>query len=143
MNLLVLAWALSSTLALIFSCYSASDSRSDLKSLGNIGNGRRLIAVGDLRREVLRIITFAAYSAIGWLVYFDLLHGSAVVVVLVLGNIILMSNAFLDLHGRNALKASRHAVEETDNQREDRIAGDALREQERVDDLDQELTDGR
>lgn len=59
------AWTLASAVAAVVAAWGLSDSWADLRALGARANGRRVIAVGYIRSEFIRLAISLAWVAIG------------------------------------------------------------------------------
>lgn len=62
---LAVIWTSVAGYGLRLSWQNRSNALANLAALGTLGNGRRRIALGDIRRETLRIIIMADYAGIG------------------------------------------------------------------------------
>ena len=99
------AWTLIAVAGAILSMLGALDASRDLRALGTIANGRRLLALGDLRRELIRLSIQVVWTLIG---LESALHGGAepsLGVILLMGtNAALAISTLLDLHDRARLR---------------------------------------
>lgn len=104
---------------------NALDAWADLRAVGGLKNGRRLLAVGAVRREVLRLLIYTMYVFIG--VFAGLtpaLPGqqlSFVAAILVFTSLILTTNSVLDRHERIALMSGQSVDAKKAADREDAV----------------------
>lgn len=103
-----MVWTLSAAVGACFSTWNFIQAVRDLRALGPIANGRRLLGRGHVRREAIRVFISSAWLAIGlWSVWrFGLGHldWDPVIVVLVVTNLACTVQAFSDYRERIALR---------------------------------------
>lgn len=63
--MIVVFWTLAAAVGTLVSGWNAWEARRDLAALGDITNGRRIIAVGWVRREGIRLAIQAVWLFIG------------------------------------------------------------------------------
>ena len=142
MNLVVYTWIVLAALGIYLAYRNGMEAYRDFQALGGKTNGRRTIAVGNLRREIVRGLIQLDFIAIGLLVLFDFRGVAAPGLILGAGGLVL--NSYLDRRDRNYLMEhgmsarddkGRFIKVETQNQREDRQFGEERRalEQEHLD----------
>ena len=142
---LELAWTLIALDSMRLAYLNGVESHRDFQALGGSTNGRRTIAVGNLRREIVRGLIAVAWVAIGTVALLSPGGGfSPIGVVLVLTAAGMNLNSRLDRRDRLYLlkyglaardDKGRFTRVETQNQREDRQFGEERRslEQEHLD----------
>jgi hypothetical protein len=94
----VLLWMLVAEIGLYLAHVNGIESIRDFQALGGKTNGRRTIAVGNLRREVVRGLIGADFLFIGILALLDV--RGAVVPGLILGSLGISLNSYLDRRDR-------------------------------------------
>ena len=62
-----LVWTLLSAIGAVVAAWSAVDAWHDLRALGSSGDGRRRIAFGYLRGELIHVLILSAWAVIGFL----------------------------------------------------------------------------
>lgn len=97
-NLAVVAWVAIAEFGLYLAILNGLESLADLQSLGGHRNGRRTIAIGNFRREVVRGLIALDFITIGLLVLLD--YRGVVVPGLILGSVGMALNSYLDRRDR-------------------------------------------
>ena len=105
----VVVWIVTSLLGLILSAALLNQSRLDLRALGEMANGRRLVVQSRGLREAARFTVHGAYivaglSALGILPFTDW-----IVPILIYGNLAMVGNSLVDLRTRHLVYATRDA----------------------------------
>ena len=100
-------WIILSLFGLILSAALLNQTRLDLKALGQMANGRRLIVQSRGLREAARFTVHGAYivaglSALGILPFRDY-----IVHILIYGNLAMVGNSLVDLKTRHLVYATR------------------------------------
>ena len=119
---------------------NGSEANRDLRALGGMTNGRRTIAVGNLRREVVRGLVQVDFAILGGMAMFDILVGPVFVSGLLLASFAMNANSYFDRRDRLYLleygiqarddKGRFVRIPETQDQREDRQFGEVRRDLE-------------
>lgn len=94
----VIAWMLIAEFGIYLAYLNGIESQADLQALGGRTNGRRAIAVGNLRREIVRGLIAADFIAIGAMSLLGLT--GAAVPGLILGSAGMALNSYLDRRDR-------------------------------------------
>lgn len=126
-SILELLWTAIAVVAIFVSGFNLYEAHRDIKALGPIRNGRHRIAIGNARREAIRILVSTANLGLGVLA--GLIPAPASVnptsiifsAVFIGTSALLAFNSFLDRADRRYLIHFRGP--ETPRQLEDRIAG--------------------
>ena len=125
---------------------NGSEANRDLRALNGMTNGRRTIAIGNLRREVIRGLVQVDFLILGIMAIFDVLVGPVFVSGLLLASFAMNANSYFDRRDRLYLleygiqarddKGRFVRIPETQDQREDRQFGTERRalEQKHLDD---------
>ena len=100
-----LAWVASSIIGLVVAIYGVLDGLGDLRALGLLRNGRRMIAIDQLRTQAGRVIVFTIWLTLGIASMFDerVTPLSPVTIGLVASNVILTLMALGNVRTRRAL----------------------------------------
>ena len=135
---IVIAWIVIAETGLYLAYLNGAESLADYQALGGSLNGRRTIAVGNMRREIVRGLIAFDFIAIGALVLVGARGVAAPGLILASAGMVL--NSYLDRRDRMyLLKYGIQArdelgrfvrVPETQDQREDRQFGEVRRELE-------------
>lgn len=97
----VIVWTLAATLGTVIAIWNTVEAWHDLRALGVILDGRRIIAVGWVRREAIRVFIQGSWAFIGFLslpTARDTLN--PIVVLLVATNVAVAVNTILDARDR-------------------------------------------
>jgi hypothetical protein len=98
MNYIVLAWCALALVGIWFAHVNGIESIRDFQALGGKTNGRRTIAVGNLRREVVRGLIQIDFFVIGVLALFEI--RGVVVPGLFVASAGMVLNSYLDRRDR-------------------------------------------
>lgn len=103
--MIVAVWTLTATFGALIAVWNTLDAWADLRALGPISNGRRIIAVGWVRRESFRVFIQATWALIGFL-SLPTASGEAspLVLLLVATNVAVAANTALDARDRIRLR---------------------------------------
>lgn len=107
MNPVVIAWVALSAGGLLLSLYLARESWLDLKALGDMLNGRRWAARSRFAREGLRMTVHWTWLLMGVSVLLDVRLGALIVLGLLYGNVVLVTNSLIDARTRFLLFSTR------------------------------------
>lgn len=109
--MIVWLWLLTSSAGTVVAAISLVDAIRDYRSLGEIRNGRRILALREIRVEGVRLVIQSSWASLGLLA---LLAGGTAAggteelslgrVVLILSNGLLLINSSLDLRDRLRLR---------------------------------------
>lgn len=124
-------WTLVAGIGAIFSARLVTQWVEELRGLGTIQNGRRLLARGRLASEVIRLVVHSAFFLLGLL--FIGVPGAfgPVVVVLIAGNFLLIVNSAISLYIFRRLEFQHDTmIDETQIEQEDREFGTLRRKLE-------------
>lgn len=94
-------WTLAASIGAMVALWATWDAYLDLRDLGDAANGRRLLGVGWVRREAIRLLIQVSWAGIG----FAALQGpegpvNPIVLILVGTNVALALNTILDARDR-------------------------------------------
>ena len=104
--MILAVWTLAATVGSLFSIWNIVDAYLDWRSLPPIQNGRRLIARGELRRELFRLFIQGSWALIGvvaWLNDPVTTQVSFVTLLLIGTNVAVAMNTLLDAIDRHRL----------------------------------------
>jgi hypothetical protein len=142
-----LAWTLIALGGASIAFVNAREAWADYAALGSMQNGRRTVALGNIRREVVRIFADLAFLAIGIYAGFQpanpaaTLTGLLITSCLVIGSLAFNANSWLDRRDRIYLMehglTSRDSRPMTQNEAEDQRFGDERRTLERQHRMDE------
>lgn len=136
-SLIEIIWTLVAFVGAAVGLFNVGEAVRDLRALGVLSNGRRIIAKATIRREGIRLLVFVLYISVG--VSAGLTPArpdaepSAVGIILVFTSVVLTLNGLLDLHDRRVVMRAGLLLlplPETQDQREDREFGVKRRELE-------------
>ena len=96
--IVVYAWIALAILGIWLAYRNAIEATNDFRALGGKTNGRRTIAVGNLRREIVRGLIHLDFLVVGVLVILDFRVFSAPGLILASAGMVL--NSFLDRRDR-------------------------------------------
>jgi hypothetical protein len=103
--MIVWIWTLTAALGALIAIWNTLDAWTDLRALGSLSNGRRLIAVGWVRREAVRVFVQASWAFIGFLALPTASDDvSLIAVLLVATNVALAANTIYDARDRIVLR---------------------------------------
>lgn len=103
--MIVWIWTLTATLGALIAVWNTLDAWADLRALGSLSNGRRIIAVGWVRRESIRVFIQATWALIGFLALPTASNTvSPLVLLLVATNLAVAANTALDARDRIRLR---------------------------------------
>lgn len=131
-SLVEVLWTLVALIGVYYSTRNVYDGFADLKSLGELKNGRRIVAVGNIRRDVFRLTIQAIYLAIGLVAGFtpasrapaNLALAIVVGVVFIFTSVLLTLSAFYDHQDRIKLLTPENKIKyATRKQRKDDTSG--------------------
>ena len=146
MSPIEIAWTVLALIGMWLAYVNGSEANRDLRALGGKQNGRRTIAIGNLRREALRGLVQVDFLILGLMAVFNILVGPVFVSGLLLASVAMNVNSYLDRrdrlylleHGMQARDDQGRFIRlpETQDQREDRQFGTERRalEQKHLDD---------
>ena len=107
---IVIVWMLIAEFGVYLAYLNGIESQADLQALGGRTNGRRAIAIGNLRREIVRGLIAADFIAIGAMVLLG--YTGAAAPGLILGSAGMALNSYLDR--RDRLYLMRHGLQARD-----------------------------
>lgn len=99
-------WTGAATLGALFSIWNVVDAWRDWSSLPPIINGRRLVARGELRRELIRLFVQGSWALIGivaWVSNPTPSNVNPVTILLIGTNVAVALNTLLDARDRHRL----------------------------------------
>lgn len=103
--MIVIVWTLAATIGAVIAAWSIYDAYRDLRAMGAAQNGRRLIAIGWIRREVIRFGIQAVWAGIGVLAIPNATNAvNPIALLLVATNVAVALNTFLDARERILLR---------------------------------------
>ena len=105
--MIVVIWTVAASIGAAIAAWATYDAWRDLQALGDVENGRRVLARGWVRREAIRFGIQAVWAAIGFLAYTSGQGSGAVnlVALLLLGtNVAVAVNTTLDVRERFVLR---------------------------------------
>ena len=95
-----LLWTFLAIAGMWLAYVNGSEANRDLRALNGKTNGRRTIAIGNLRREVIRGIVQVDFLILGVMAIFDILVGPVFVSGLLLASFAMQLNSYLDRRDR-------------------------------------------
>jgi hypothetical protein len=108
MPVVLLIWTASSSIGALIAALNLFDAYGDLRALGPVQNGRRIIARGWVRSEAIRLGIQLAWALVGVLALLMTRPGPAPISILTLiligTNVALATNTILDARERLALR---------------------------------------
>lgn len=104
--MIVWAWLLISLAGTVIAMVSLVDAINDYRGLGEIRNGRRILAIREIRVEAGRLAIQSSFALLGLLAVLAGAQGEVNVGTLILvgANAILLANSVLDLRDRLRLR---------------------------------------
>ena len=103
--MIVWVWTAVAVIGALFAAWNTYDAWLDLRALGPLQNGRRIIARGWVRRELFRFFIQSVWALIGvWTLPRANGEVNVVAVLLVLTNMAVAANTVLDAKDRIALR---------------------------------------
>ena len=103
--MIVWIWTLTASAGALIATWNTWDAWADLRALGMASNGRRVIALGWVRRELIRVFIQASWAFIGFLALPTASNAvSPLGLLLVATNIALAVNTVLDARDRIVLR---------------------------------------
>lgn len=103
--MIVWIWTAIAFLGALIAAWNTLDAWADLRALGSLSNGRRLIARGWVRRELVRLFIQVSWALIGFLSLSTASGEVNLIVVLLLAtNAALTLNTILDARDRIRLR---------------------------------------
>ena len=124
--IVVYVWIALALFGIWLSIRNGLEAYRDFQALGGLANGRRTLAVANLRREIVRGLVHVDFITIGLLVLLEM--RSVAAPGLILGAAGLVLNSYLDR--RDRIYLMEHSIAETQDQREDRQFGEVRRDLE-------------
>lgn len=106
MNLPVYIWIALAVSGIWLARVNALEALRDYQALGGSRNGRRTIAVGNIRREVVRGLIQVDFLILGVLALLDVLSSVVFVSGLLLASVGMQVNSYLDRRDRTYLTAN-------------------------------------
>ena len=106
-DFLVQAWVIASAAGLLVSAYLTRESWLDIHALGEQMNGRRWAARSRFAREGLRTTVQWTWLLMGASALLDIRLGPLIVLGLLYGNVVLLTNSLIDARTRFLLYATR------------------------------------
>lgn len=100
-------WIFSSLVGLFLSAALLNQTRLDLRALGHLANGRRLIAQSRALREAARFSVHAAYIVAGLAALGLVPFRDWIVPILIYGNLAMVANSLIDLRTRHLIYDTR------------------------------------
>jgi hypothetical protein len=85
---------------------NGTEALRDFQALGGHTNGRRTIAIGNIRREIVRGLIQVDFAILGILALLDILGGVVFVAGLLLASVGMQLNSYLDRRDRLYLTAN-------------------------------------
>ena len=103
--MIVIIWTLTATFGALIAVWNSYDAWLDLRSLGTLSNGRRIIAAGWVRRELFRVFIQSSWALIGYLAL-PTASGAInpIVLLLLTTNVALAVSTILDARDRIVLR---------------------------------------
>jgi hypothetical protein len=103
---MTLIWFFISLAGIVVAAFSLLDAISDFRGLGEIRNGRRIMAKREMRVEFGRLVIQGGFAFLGGLAIYLGEYGEVNVGTLILvgANAILLTNSVLDLRDRLRLR---------------------------------------
>lgn len=103
--MIVLVWTLAATFGTLIAVWNTLDAWADLRAIGSLSNGRRIIAVGWVRREAFRVFIQGTWALIGFLALPTASDAiDPLVLLLVATNLAVAANTALDARDRIVLR---------------------------------------
>jgi hypothetical protein len=104
-NVYAAIWTVTAAVGAVLSLYLAIETMRDLRALGPLANGRRVLASGRLATESIRFVVHSSFCFIG-LAALGAPTGplSVTILILVAGNVGLIANSFISLYVRRRME---------------------------------------
>lgn len=103
--MIVTIWTLTASIGTLIAVWNTWDAWLDLRALGPLRNGRRLIARGWVRRELFRVFIQVSWAFIGFLALPTASDEVTPIVLLLLStNVAVAANTILDARDRIVLR---------------------------------------
>lgn len=101
-------WTLISAIGVLVAVWGTLDSWGDLRALRHNTNGRRIIAIGYLRGELIHLVILSAWTVLGYLALERASTWNPGTVVLIVGNGLLVLRSVLDARDRLRVRKALH-----------------------------------
>lgn len=100
--MIVWIWTLAASVGAVIAAWNCWDAYRDLDALGPVTNGRRILAIGYVRREAVRLLIQVTWAGIGAMALLGLQGPLAELLVATAGAVAL--NTILDARDRIRLR---------------------------------------